>query len=241
MKTTKPAVADALDQMEKYYGTQEHAGPSKPYEMIVYVNCGYPPGDATCARGYVALKSEVGTTPAAVLAAPKGTLARLMRLGGMVPELRAERLKAIARMVKNDFGGDLDGALRDLMECEKHEPGTGIRGAKKTLEKFPVIGEPGAEKILLFAKLAPVAALPSAFVHAALRLWLGDATKSYAAGYRAAQTVVAAEVPETFAARQRAYLLLKRHGQEVCKRSKPRCEICPVSGMCAYFRANQPG
>jgi endonuclease III len=241
MKPTNRSVAGVLDLLEQHYGAQEHAGPSKPYEMVVYVNCGYPPGDLTCAKGYEALKKTVGTKPTDILAASKATLARLMRLGGIVPELRAERLKTIARMVKNEFGGDLAGSLRESMDREKHEPGQGIRGAKNALKKFPVVGEPGAEKILLFAKLAPVAAVPSAFVHAPLRLWFGDSDRTYTAGYRAAQTVVAAELPETFEARQRAYLLLKRHGQEVCKRSKPRCEVCPVSGMCVYFQETQPG
>jgi endonuclease III len=49
---------------------------------------------------------------------------------------------------------------------------------------------------------------------------------------------MAAEVPEEFAARRRAYLLLKKHGQEICKRARPKCEICPISGMCAYFWKN---
>jgi len=42
-------------------------------------------------------------------------------------------------------------------------------------------------------------------------------------------------VPETFDARTRAYLLLKQHGQEVCKRTKPRCDQCPISSDCAFF------
>lgn len=37
-----------------------------------------------------------------ILASSKATLARLMRLGGIVPELRAERLKTIARMVSQN-------------------------------------------------------------------------------------------------------------------------------------------
>lgn len=45
------------------------------------------------------------------------------------------------------------------------------------------------------------------------------------------------EVPETFDARTRAYLLLKHHGQEICKRTKPRCEKCPVRSNCCFFAA----
>jgi endonuclease III len=45
-----------------------------------------------------------------------------------------------------------------------------------------------------------------------------------------------AELARTFEARQRAYLLLKKHGQEICKRSAPKCEICPLTAQCAFIQ-----
>jgi endonuclease III len=48
-------------------------------------------------------------------------------------------------------------------------------------------------------------------------------------------------VPEKFDARIRAYLLLKRHGQALCKRTRPKCSECPVSASCAYFVGNRRG
>jgi hypothetical protein len=48
--------------------------------------------------------------------------------------------------------------------------------------------------------------------------------------------MIDSEVPATFDARIRAYLLLKRHGQELCKRSKPKCEICRVRAVCAFVK-----
>jgi endonuclease-3 len=226
-----------LERLEQLYGPQKPAGPSDPYEMIVYVNCGYPATDVSCSKGFEALKREVGLKPENILEAPKAKLAKLMRLGGIVPELRAEKLKEIARIVKADLGGDLKAELNKWMLEEKKESGKGIRGAKNVLQKFPVIGEPGAEKILLFSKLAPVAAVPSAFVGVPMRLWFGETEKNYAADYRAAREILDAELPETFEARQRAYLLLKKHGQEICKRATPKCEICPLTGQCAYFQS----
>ncbi len=240
MKKSGPEIARILDALEKYYGQQLAVGPSEPYEMILFVNCGYPATDASCSKGYEALRREVGTKPEEILAAPKGKLAKLMRLGGIVPELRAERLKTIAKIVSEEFGGDLKWSLEKLMLGDKQDAGKGIRLAKKALKEFPVIGEPGADKILLFAGLLQVAAVPSACVGVPQRILFGEEDKNYAAGYRAAQEAMATELPEKFDARQRAYLLLKRHGAEICKRSKPKCEICPISGMCAYFREKKP-
>jgi endonuclease III len=238
MKTAEPKLHRVLDTLEKHHGQQEAAGPRDPYEMIVFVNCGYPATDASCARGYEALEREIGTKPDEILAAPKAKLAKWMRLGGIVPELRAQRLKDIAKLVNEEFGGDLKWSLEKLLREEKDED-KGIRLAKRALKEFPVIGEPGADKILLFARLAPLAAVPSACVAVPQRILFGAEDKNYAAGYRAAQEALAAEVSEKYEARQRAYLLLKRHGQEICKRTKPKCEVCPVSSQCLYFRERE--
>ena len=237
MTPVKPNLLEVLDLLENLYGPQRLAGPTDPYEMIVYVNSGYPAADLPCSRGFEALKREVGLKPENILEAPKTKLTKLTRLGGIVPELRAEKLKEIARMAKNEFGKDLLATLKRWMLEEKKQPGKGIRGAKSVLQKFPVIGEPGAEKILLFSKLAPVAAVPSACVSVAIRLWGGGTGKNYAADYRVAREILSAGLDETFEARQRAYLLLKKHGQEICKRSTPKCEICPLTRQCAYFQA----
>jgi endonuclease III len=233
----KPNLDAVLERLEQLYGPPKAVGPNDPYEMIVYVNCGYPATDVSCAKGFEALKREVGLKPNNILDAPKTKLTKLMRLGGIVPELRAEKLKEIARLVNEEFGKNLMAALKKCMVEEKKQPGKGIRGAKSMLQKFPVIGEPGAEKILLFSRLAPVAAVPSACVDVPMRIWFGDSGKNYAADYRAAREILSAGLPETFEARQRAYLLLKKHGQETCKRSRPKCELCPVTAQCAYFQS----
>jgi len=233
----KPNLDAVLERLEQLYGPQKAIGPNDPYEMIVFVNCGYPATDVSCSKGFEALKREVGLKPENLLDAPKAKLAKLMRLGGIVPELRAEKLKEIAKMVKEQFGTDLLAALKKCMLEEKKQSGKGVRGAKNVLQKFPVIGEPGAEKILLFSKLAPVAAVPSACIEVPTRIWFGDSGKNYAADYRTARELLNAGLPEIFEARQRAYLLLKKHGQEICKRSSPKCEICPVTSQCAYCQS----
>jgi endonuclease III len=213
-----------LDKLEAHYGQQEPCWPVDPYEFIVWWHCGYPASDATCTKGWDKLKSEVGIAPDNLLAATPRKLAAALKAGGMVPELRAERLKEVAMRVKDQLGGDLRAALAGPLSA-----------ARKTLKKFPGIADPGADRILLFAGIKPVAAVPSNGTQVMVRILKGKEHASYGANYGEAQEAIAAEVPETFDARTRAYLLLKRHGQENCKRSKPKCEECPVSAHCAFF------
>src|SRR5436853_7672204 len=106
-----PNVNQILEALEKTYGPQQATGPTDAYEMIVYLNCGYPASDAWCSKGFDVLKREVGLSPRELLAAPRAKLAKLLRLGGSLTDQRGERVQEIARRVKGDYGGDLQGAL----------------------------------------------------------------------------------------------------------------------------------
>jgi endonuclease-3 len=215
---------ELLDKLETFYGKQEPCWPVDPYEFIVWWHCGYPASDAACEKGWNKLRGEVGIEPHNLLEATPRKLASALKSGGMVPELRALRLKEIARRVKDELGGDLRAALAGPLS-----------EARKTLKKFPSIADPGADRILLFAGIAPIAAIPSNCPQVLVRVVRGQERENYGVNYREAQQVIAADVPETFDARTRAYLMLKHHGQEICKRTKPKCEECPVSSECAFF------
>lgn len=225
----KTRLAKLLDRLENFYGKPKRSYPVDPYEMVLHRNCGYPQSDDRCEKGFLALKQKVGLRPAEILATLDTKLAEVMRAGGMVPELRARRLKEIAARVESEFGGDLQAVLRRPLS-----------EAKKVFKKFPTIGDPGAEKILLFTKTAPVAAVPSNCVHVLPRLGFGQEKENYSATYRSAQEALRSELPEDCAAQLRAYLLIKRHGQELCKASRPKCEQCPVSPDCNYFQSQRP-
>ncbi len=227
-KPTK-GVLGILDQLEAFYGKQEPGWPVDPYEFLVWWHCGYPASDAACAKGWESLKKEVGVSIAEILAAPPAKLARALKPGGMVPEIRAVRLKEIAARIKDELGGDLRAALVGP-----------LAQVRKMLKKFPNIADPGADRILLFGGIAPVAAVPSNCPHVLVRILKGQERENYGVTYREAQAAIENDVPEKLDARMRAYLLLKRHGQEVCKR-KPKCPECPLKASCAFFAGKLRG
>ena len=229
MRKAGISIPDLLDKLEKFYGNQEPCWPVDPYEFIVWWHCGYPASDALCAKGWDKLKSQVGIDPHNLLAATPRKLAFALRPGGMVPELRALRLKEVAMRVKDKLGSDLRAALAGP-----------ISEVRKTLKKFPGIADAGADRVLLFAGIAPMAAVPSNGTQVLVRVLYGRERENYGVNYREAQQAIAMEVPATFDARTRAYLLVKQHGQEICKRTKPKCEECPVSLNCLFFSRRQP-
>jgi endonuclease-3 len=230
MPKTATPLPRILDLLEKHYGPQEPCWPTDPYLFLVWWHCGYPASDAACSRGWESLKREIGVKTQEILAAAPKDLARVLKPGGMVPELRALRLKEIAARVKDEFGDDLRSALVGP-----------VAQVRKILKSFSNIADPGADRILLFAGIAPLPAVASNSPHVLVRIQHGREHENYGVTYKEAQQAVAAEVPENFDARIRAYLLLKRHGQELCKRTKPKCPQCPISARCALFAGANRG
>jgi endonuclease III len=225
----KLSITQALDRLELNYGQQSPYWPTEPYEFLVWWHCGYPQSDERCEKGWQSLTRDVGTSVEALLRATPAKLRAALAAGGMVPELRAERLKEIALRVQNEFGGDLRSALVGP-----------TKDVRKLLKSFPNIADPGADRILLFGDLAEVAAVPSNCPHVLVRIVNGVEHENYGATYKEAQQMIAAEVAPTREARQRAYLLLKIHGQRTCK-AKPRCEECTLQKGCAFAQGKMRG
>ncbi|HXT86612.1 MAG TPA: hypothetical protein VN745_06290 [Verrucomicrobiae bacterium] len=237
----KPASAAAIGaifkRLEKFYslpalkGKPKPPRPVDPYEMVLHRNCGYPQSDERCDKGFRALKNDIGLAPQKILDAPDANLREVMRPSVMKPELTAFRLKEIAARVLDEFSGDMRAVLKRPLPA-----------AKKALKKFPTVGDSTADKILLFTRTAPVAAVPSNAVHCALRLFGGNpewAFTKWQAGYRFAQKALLAVFPENVDAQLRAFLLLKTHAKEICKPSSPLCNQCPVSSLCPYFERSR--
>ena len=230
MAKAAATVRGILQQLESHYGKQEPSWPTDPYLFLVWWYCGYPASDAACAKGWGPLNDEIGAEPQQILRASPQALAKALKPGGMVPELRAIRLKELAARVQDEFGGDLRAALVGPMPH-----------VRKILKSFHSIADPGADRILLFAGIAPIAAVASNCPYVLVRILHGRERENYGVTYREAQEAIESEVPSKVDARIRAYLLLKRHGQELCKRTKPKCDQCPVSASCAYFGGKHRG
>jgi endonuclease III len=219
----RSALAKALDRLERLHGPQRPPPASGPFELVLWENVAYLVSDDKRARAFAELKKRVGLRPRDILEAPREVLYSIAA-AGMKPELRVGVLREAAEIAIASFEGRTDSAL-SLPE----------KDAMRILKKFPGIGEPGAEKILLFSRARPLFALDSNGLRVLLRLGYGREQKSYSTTYRSVREAVAEEVTTEVDWLIRAHTLLRRHGQEICKRSAPLCESCPLSEECAFF------
>ncbi|MBV8855421.1 MAG: hypothetical protein JOZ02_00535 [Acidobacteria bacterium] len=216
---------EVVARLEAAYGRPEPPPVTDPLELILLENVAYLVGDEQRAKAFEALRERVGVRPESILSAPAAVLVEVARRGGVHAEKRAERLREIALVALEEFGGDLGGVLK-LPPAQ----------AKRALKLFPAVGDPGAEKILLFTRSSPVLALDSNGLRVLIRLGFGEERKSYAATYRSAQDAVRDYLREDYEWLIRTHQLLRRHGQELCRRSEPACAACPLKSLCRYYQ-----
>lgn len=229
MSKTPRSFSRIIEELQRYYGAPEPPRVTDPLGMILLENVAYLVSDERREQAFDTLRQRVGLTPPEILTAHEETLLEVARLGGMHPAARVEKLRRIAQIALQEFEGELDKALK-----------LPLAKAKKSLKKFPGIGDPSAEKILLFSKTHPILALDSNGLRVLLRLGYGEERKSYSSTYRSAQEAVNDGMNKDCDWLIAAHQLLRRHGQELCKMKAPICSPCPVKKYCAYYKAN-PG
>jgi endonuclease III len=215
------SLAGVVRELGAIYG-QPVRNSLSAFELIILENACYLVDDERRWRVFEALRGAVGITPRALLRKSAAELAAIIREGGMKPALRAEKVLECARVAEDIGLDELEEAVerRDL-------------SAKKLLRRFPGIGEPSADKIMLLCAALPCLAPDSNALRVLVRLGFVEEKKNYAEEYRLA--VRAAEFATADEAHD-AHVLLRKHGKEVCRRSSPRCDACPLRSQCRWYR-----
>ena len=217
------ALHEAIGRLQKLYGRPKPSL-ADPWLLVLWENVAYLVDDERRELAFVMLKQEVGTKPDEILAASDDTLRRIGK-HGIIPKQSMAKLRRCALIARDEFDGDLQPVLK-----------MPIRDAKKALMKFPGIGEPGAEKILLFCNSHTVFGLESNALRVLLRLGYGEDHRNYSTMCRSVQAAVAPELKTDLGWRTRAHQLLRRHGQEICRRTQPLCPECPLAPDCPDYQ-----
>lgn len=231
MKATSLPAPPELDLVVQLL-RRKHGAPELPpakgaFEYVFWENAVYLLPDERRREVFLGLRDRVGLTAQEIGAADSAVLLELARRGGMRPETRVFRWREIARIAMLEFGGDLNGAIAKL-PWDK---------AARALRHFPNIGEPGAQKILIFTGVACPNGLPleSNGLRVLNRLGYGRAQKSYGAAYKSTQEAIAHCLPGTAAKQRTAHQLLRLHGQTMCRTNDPNCAACPLATAGCHY------
>lgn len=222
-RETVPEFKTLVAKLKKQYGEPTLPPARGPFELVMWENACYLLSDERRAAVFEALRQQVGMDAESIWKASQEILLPLARMGGMRPETRVFRWREIARITISQFAGNLDAVL--LLPYAK---------AKRALQQFPNIGQPGAEKILMLCGMNTGLPLEWNGSRVLQRVGYGRAQKDYGATYRSIQEALVGQLPQSPAALARAHLLLRHHGKTICRNNKPLCEECPLAPECAF-------
>jgi endonuclease-3 len=218
-----PEFKKLIARLKRHHG-EPHVPPARgPFELVIWENACYLLPDERRAAVFEGLRAQVGLNAEAIWKAPQETLLPLAMMGGMRPETRVFRWREIARITLTQFGGNHDSILSEPYAT-----------AKKALKQFPNVGDPGAEKILLFCGIQAGLPLDWNGSRVLLRVGYGRAQKSYGAQYRSVQEALTGQLPRDAAALASAHLLLREHGKTVCRDKAPLCHECRAADLCTF-------
>ena len=213
-----------IDRLRVLYGRPKRPIPSGPFEWIIWEHVASVPDDEQRALVFRTLRQKIGTTPQAILRTPKPKMLELLAPGGPNGATRLARLREAAELM-------IEIGLARVRTLVRENPGE----AKKLLKRFKGIGEPGAERILLFCRTQATLAPEANGLRVLNRIGYGKPNANGPAAYRQITDALSPDLPRDYNWLIQAHQLLRRHGQDVC-RTTPRCEVCPLAPDCAWFR-----
>ena len=205
--------------------------PADPFQLVLWDNMGALIHDERRAALFVEFGQKVGFEPGRIITADIGLLSSIARKGGMRPEVAGRALAGMR--------GDRRSNIAAATWPRRFAPFRWRRRGRCS-SAFPVIGDPGADKILLFAGIdaapehgpeRPALARParlSSPSNTPIRHPTGPRSRSSPApGPRDRQWLMD------------AYLRLRAHGKTLCRRGVPLCHACPLDPACAHAPADQ--
>lgn len=196
-----------------------------PWELVLWETCVFAADDETRKRVFDRLKSVTSLDPKKILSAPEKKVVAALAEGGMMARYRYDKLKLNTKRL-------LDMGPEALRAATKKDP----RAARKLLKRFHGIGDPGADRVLMFAGTAKTIGADAAVVRVLVRVGFGEESKDWSRSYRTSAKAIEPELPDERDELVHIHMVLRAHGRDVCKNTRPTCGDCPLLDRCAHAK-----
>lgn len=210
-------------RLKEIYGTPRRRDRSSdPVGQLIGTILSQATTDVQTARSYDNLRRRFPTWEQ-VRDAPVSAIARQIRSSGLSKQ-KAPRIKAALQDIGKERGRIELNFLKDLP----------AQDAKKWLMQIPGVGPKTASIVLLFTfrkRLFPV----DTHIHRIARR-LGWVPQNASA--EKTHEILEPLIPDRI--HYRLHINLIRLGREICIARTPRCEICPLSDLCQYYKMLHP-
>jgi len=208
---------EAVERLKGLYGPLEPPGDVRdPFKVLIRTVLSQNTSYKNELRAFKALEERIGVEPSKLAEANEEAIAECIRPAGQHRQ-RARRIKEIARLVLELYGGDLWRLLR-------LEP---VEEARGKLMGLPGVGKKTADIVLLFCARRPVFPVDRHILRIVSRMGLLGRRVDYDV---VSDLAVRALEPGDYLF---AHLALIRLGREVCRARRPSCRACPIRDLCA--------
>jgi endonuclease-3 len=184
------------------------------FETLIVTVISQNTADKNTARAFENLSKRFEITPEVLAKAQLGELEMCLKVAGLY-RTKAKSIRAISKIVLEDFHGTLDSIL-----------GLPLEDARKELIKFPGVGPKTADVVLLFSAGKSTVPVDTHVNRVAKRLGFVSENGNYEDVRTSLQTLYDSS---NYLA---LHLLLIAHGRKYCKARRPLCVSCPISTYC---------
>ena len=209
-----PQLDTVFDRLAEYYGPPAPRPRGDPLAELVATILSQHTSDTNTERAFTSLL-ETFRSWEAIAEAPLESVADAIRSGGLA-RVKAPRIQRVLRTVHERRGEYRLDFLRDLPVAEAREWLTTLNG----------VGPKTAACVLLFACDLPALPVDTHVHRVSKRLGLIGLKVGEAAAHRVLEGIVPAGDVYAF------HMLLIRHGRQICKSQRPRCDACPLTDSC---------
>ena len=213
-KRKRASAADVMDYLGPIYGPVEWEPRYNPAEELVYTILSQHTSDVNSGRAFRSLMSRFEDLDA-IADAPQEEIEDAIRSGGLAQQ-KSARIKEVLNMVRDELGS-FDLTFLGEMEMEE---------AKAWLKRLPGIGPKTAAIILCFSLGMPAMPVDTHIHRVSQRLRLIGPKVSADKAHDILESKVPPEDVFPF------HMYLIRHGRQVCKAQRPRCDECVLAWGC---------
>ena len=213
-KQRSVSVQDVMSLLGQEYGPMEWHPRYDPASELVYTILSQHTSDINSERAFNNLMDTFGTIEA-IAKAPVEEIEDAIRMGGLA-KVKAPRIKGILQQIADELGSY---NLSFLAEMPLNE-------AKAWLKKLSGVGPKTAAIILCFSLGMPAMPVDTHIYRVSKRLGLIGPKVTADKAHDILEPMVASEDVFAF------HMYLIRHGRQVCKALRPRCDKCVLSWGC---------
>ena len=209
-------LSKALAIVEKLYRIKPWSRGMDSFEVLVGTVLSQNTNDRNSMLAFKRLKKRFKIQPEILAKAKERDIAECIRPAGLY-NMKAPRIKKIARILLEKCGGKLDDVLK-LSEAE----------ARMKLLELPGVGFKTADVLLAFVAGREVLPIDTHIARIAKRIGVVDEKAEYEEIRKALESLVGSEKRGT------THLALIKFGRTICTARKPLCPICPIVKFCTY-------